>query len=628
VNLSRLTNFEELKEALRLTARANYRQTLVELKDGILQEQWNRNNKFLRLCGVGLTGIATRPDLKPEHLSVMREVARQGAFSMAEELGTEPPKNVTCIKPSGCRPSNALTVTDKGILTLKELLEDHPEDQEWATKEGVQALQGEESKRITKTYRNGEAEVYKISMPYGLYVESTSDHKWFVEGRWVATEDLNLGEYIHMERQTYKSKVHSELTSGRMSSELAWLVGVLSGAQVSEKGVKVSGSPDVMLKLHAIVAKHFPEVRGGVLIAEGEGVWESQGDIINEWLTANKLFSDRTVPRKVRESSYEDIIAYIAGLIDVRGSFTREQEGQLVDLTLDNLFEDQVLQNVAWASGLHLSYDGINKFDGLACTSTGEALLLLKMHSVKRGQVKGAHLRLGVEVVIVVAITPQGVQQTYDLEVEDNHWYFAGPFKSHNTLSKVFNTTEGIHKPLGRYIINNIRFGENDPLLPKLEKAGYTIVPDPTEPNGKLVKFPVKWDTVEFDKVVTEDGRELEINLDSAVKQLDMYKMYMDNWCDQNVSVTISYSPEEVPSIIDWLMVNWDSYVGVSFLYRADPTKTAEDLGYPYLPQEVVTKEVYEELARGIADVDFEGTDSEEEVFAGDECTTGACPIK
>jgi ribonucleoside-triphosphate reductase len=51
----------------------------------------------------------------------------------------------------------------------------------------------------------------------------------------------------------------------------------------------------------------------------------------------------------------------------------------------------------------------------------------------------------------------------------------------------------------------------------------------------------------------------------------------------------------EIPGIIDWIYANWDTYVGVSFLFCNDPTKTAADLGYAYLPQEVVTKETYDD---------------------------------
>jgi len=82
-------------------ARANYRQTLVNLDDGILQRTWHENNEYLRLCGVGLTGIATRQDLSQYDFKRLRNIAIHGAYSMADELGTQRPKNVTTVKPSG-----------------------------------------------------------------------------------------------------------------------------------------------------------------------------------------------------------------------------------------------------------------------------------------------------------------------------------------------------------------------------------------------------------------------------------------------------------------------------------------------------------------------------------------------
>ena len=79
--------------------------------------------------------------------------------------------------------------------------------------------------------------------------------------------------------------------------------------------------------------------------------------------------------------------------------------------------------------------------------------------------------------------------------------------------------------------------------------------------------------------------------------------------------------------IISWLLTNWDVYVGVSFIYRNDPTKTAADLGYEYLPQEVVTKEVYESFLSVIKEVDLDSANTFEELIE-DECATGMCPIK
>lgn len=194
--------------------------------------------------------------------------------------------------------------------------------------------------------------------------------------------------------------------------------------------------------------------------------------------------------------------------------------------------------------------------------------------------------------------------------------------KPSGTLSKIMDTTEGVHKPLGKYIFNNVQFSKHDPVVEKLREAGYNVINHPVDESGVLVTFPVAWDNVPFHNV---NGK--EVNLDSAVDQLEKYKLLQTSWNQQNTSVTISYDPSEVPAIIDWLLNNWDCYVGVSFIYRTDPTKTAKDLGYLYLPQEVVDEATYKEYVAKLGPVDLNNTNSFDElVEAG--CATGACPIK
>ena len=195
--------------------------------------------------------------------------------------------------------------------------------------------------------------------------------------------------------------------------------------------------------------------------------------------------------------------------------------------------------------------------------------------------------------------------------------------KPSGTLSKIMSTTEGVHKPLGKYIFNNVKFSNTDPLVPALKQAGYRSFPDPyaTE-EATIVTFPVRWDSVEFSAV---DGK--EVNLESAIEQLERYKLLMEAYVDHNCSVTISYDVGEIPDIIDWLMENWDTYVGVSWIYRNDPTKTAQDLGYPYLPQEVVTQDQYESYISELHSVDLGGSDILDAVEDAD-CATGACPVR
>jgi ribonucleoside-triphosphate reductase len=194
--------------------------------------------------------------------------------------------------------------------------------------------------------------------------------------------------------------------------------------------------------------------------------------------------------------------------------------------------------------------------------------------------------------------------------------------KPSGTLSKIMDTTEGVHKPLGKYIFNNVQFSKHDPVVEKLRQANYRVINHPVDDSGVLVTFPVMWDGVPFDEV---EGK--EVNIESAIVQLERYKLLQTSWNQQNTSVTISYDPTEVPAIIDWLLDNWDCYVGVSFIYRTDPTKTAKDLGYLYLPQEVVTEQDYREYVSQLSTVDLNNTNSFDEITDA-ECATGACPIK
>jgi ribonucleoside-triphosphate reductase len=193
------------------------------------------------------------------------------------------------------------------------------------------------------------------------------------------------------------------------------------------------------------------------------------------------------------------------------------------------------------------------------------------------------------------------------------------------------DTTEGVHKPLGKYIFNNVRFSKHDPYVEKLIAANYRVFQDPSSPDAVLVTFPVAYENVKFDEV---DGK--FVNLEPATVQLDRYKLLMDNYVDHNCSVTISYSPEEAAASAEWLHKNWDNYVGVSFLYRTDPTKTAKDLGYLYMPQEVVTEETYRAYADTLlplekaAGASGAGETGEEgfEIDAGSDCASGACPVR
>ena len=194
--------------------------------------------------------------------------------------------------------------------------------------------------------------------------------------------------------------------------------------------------------------------------------------------------------------------------------------------------------------------------------------------------------------------------------------------KPSGSLSKIMDCPEGAHKPLGRYIFNNVNFSKHDPIIATLKAANYRVFDNPQDPDAVLVTFPVEWADVKFDIV---DGK--HVNNETAIDQLNRYKMLMDHYVEQNCSVTISYSPDEAKAIVEWLLNNWDSYVGVSFILRNDASKTAADLGYLYLPQEVTTKELHDAYVATLNPIDLDASNTLEELLE-DECASGACPIR
>lgn len=200
--------------------------------------------------------------------------------------------------------------------------------------------------------------------------------------------------------------------------------------------------------------------------------------------------------------------------------------------------------------------------------------------------------------------------------------------KPSGSLSKIADCTEGVHKPLGKYILNTIGFSKHDPMVEKLKAANYRVFEHPYDSSSMLITFPVAYDGVQFEDVELEGRGVVPVNRESAITQLERYKLLMDNYVTQNCSNTISYSPDEVPAIVDWIYDNWDSYVGVSFLYRTDPTKTAEDLGYPYLPQSVCTKEEYEAYVSQLLPVTLDDATNTFEEIQSEECAGGVCPVR
>lgn len=658
---------EGLHRAHYLISRANYRATCVDFRDGILQESWHQNNQFLHLCGVGVTGaVAWEHQNEAQAWEALKDAAISGANSMADELHMPRAKHVTTVKPSGCLPIWANIITPTGIKRIHEMLEEHPDGVVWAdTCDSVVRADGSVTS-VDKTFDNGVDELYKVKTTYNLPIHGTAEHKWrLVSGEWRATKDLQVGDELSVVAGLYKNETpyafktlnkyrlnpHGGKTRtinqpSEMTSELAWFIGYMfgDGAQSASKyRIRfVDANEENLIRARNVLVdvfgldscaevKKLSDRKAFALEVGSAGLWR--------WMLANDLMKDVSVgvPRAIRHGAAEHVIAFVAGLTDSDGCYNKRARSVIFTQSDDAFTKD--FQQIAWAVGLAFGRSPNTKGQNLQkhkciylCTlgahSTPEAVEALWRLSNK---LKHHPVRTWnrVYAVRVEGVQSVGAHMTADISVPDGNEYVAyGCAASHNTASKVFGTNEhgevaeGIHKPLAKYIFNRIRFTVHDPLVEKLRVANYKIEPDPYDPTGVLIVLPVAYEHIAFDR----DG-DLEVNLETAVQQLDRYKLVMDNYCQTNASITVSYDPGEVPAIIDWLIENWDSYVGVSFIYRADPTKTAKDLGYPYLPQTPVSKETYREYVSTLLPVNLTDVAAADMLDTG-ECTGGACPIR
>lgn len=182
---------------------------------------------------------------------------------------------------------------------------------------------------------------------------------------------------------------------------------------------------------------------------------------------------------------------------------------------------------------------------------------------------------------------------------------------------------EGIHRPLARFIFNWVNFSSHDPMAGLLAEAGYNTMPNPSDSANTLVCFPVEYSGVKFDKV---NGKEL--NLEPAVSQLNRYLRWNNLWADYNMSCTISYSPEEIPAVAEWIKRNWNNgFIAVALLRRADPTKTAKDYGHLYMPQDPVEEVAFRNYQARLREVAWDKVTGIHEIDV-ETCKGGVCPVK
>ena len=188
--------------------------------------------------------------------------------------------------------------------------------------------------------------------------------------------------------------------------------------------------------------------------------------------------------------------------------------------------------------------------------------------------------------------------------------------KPSGTVSQLVDSASGIHTRHSEYYLRTVRADKKDPIAQLMVDQGVYHEDDITKPEHTLVfYFPIK----------SPNNSLTRIDL-SAIKHLEIWKMYQDNWCEHKPSATISVRESEWLKVGAWVWDNFDRISGVSFLPYADHSYQQA----PY--QEIFEDEYNEWMKKTVHEIDWSRiTEYEKEDMTENTkelaCTAGACEI-
>ncbi|MHA1337729.1 MAG: ATP cone domain-containing protein [Promethearchaeota archaeon] len=180
--------------------------------------------------------------------------------------------------------------------------------------------------------------------------------------------------------------------------------------------------------------------------------------------------------------------------------------------------------------------------------------------------------------------------------------------KPSGTVSLLPGVPPGIHYPHSEYYIRRIRLSENSDLIEPLKKAGYPIEKDKYSPNTVVVEFPVHEKYFERSK--------FDVSIWEQAQNAADYQKY---WSDNQVSITITFKPEEAKEIKYLLECFEDKLKSVSFL-------PITEHGYEQPPYEKITKEEYEHRIANLKPLNLSST--ADKAIGEKFCDSDRCEIK
>ena len=187
--------------------------------------------------------------------------------------------------------------------------------------------------------------------------------------------------------------------------------------------------------------------------------------------------------------------------------------------------------------------------------------------------------------------------------------------KPSGTVSQLVDSASGIHSRHSPYYIRRVRMDAKDPMTAYMQDLEWVSEPDVIKPNDTVVfSFPIKSPKGS----ITRNDR-------SAIKQLEVWALYQEHWCQHKPSITITVREEEWLEVGSWVFNNFKTMSGVSFLPHSDHS-------YKQAPYEDCDKKTFNHLTSMICEADWSTLtqyEQEDYTVASQElaCSAGFCEV-
>lgn len=150
--------------------------------------------------------------------------------------------------------------------------------------------------------------------------------------------------------------------------------------------------------------------------------------------------------------------------------------------------------------------------------------------------------------------------------------------------------SSGMHVPISNYYIRRVRISNTEKEIIECAKQnGFQCEPDVySKGHTTVISFPCK--TIN-ENVITRD----KISMEYQFRLMELLQRY---WSDNQVSCTISFKENERDDIVPMLKKYITSIKGISML-------PLDNGCYPQMPEEIISKDQYEELMSGITTIEY-----------------------